>query len=200
MHMIKHQDNLITLRSLALHHKIVKIFNVGGLKMNNMFDDAKRKVFEINWSNIGKIDKISNIALAKEYLRRASVLLKQNSLTAKFPFFNASKVVSGDTQIDILKICPEFESLEQNMAKFVCQWYLEWAILIENGNSVAIEHKDLYEPLIKLFQRGGYIGLHHGDVAVGKYTLPLNHWNYTALEEPINISDEALDSLDVKNE
>jgi hypothetical protein len=164
--------------------------------MDKRYNEVVYRISRINWRNIGLVEKKSNVALAKEYIRRAALLVKTYSLNVKFPFYSAAQAIGKSQQIDIVGICPQLENLDNAFVKRFCECYLEWAFLTDTKEPAAIQFCDLYEPLIKLFERGGTIGLHHGEVVVGRYAFPLVHWSSLALEEPIDISDSGLEIWD----
>lgn len=165
--------------------------------MNKRFNDAIQRISEIRWGEMGEIEKKSHVALAKEYIRRAALLIQSCSLNTKFPFFNAAQAVGKNPKIDIEKVYPQIGNIENVFARRVCECYIEWSILVDLREPIAIQFCDLYEPLIILFERGGTIGLHHGEVVVGKYAFPLGNPSSIALEDPIDISDSGLEKWNV---
>jgi hypothetical protein len=74
---------------------------------------------------------------------------------------------------------------------------LEWAYLIDQELPIAIQFQDLYDPIIKLFERGGRIQYHHHELICGRYAWPRNPLHYPRIFEPKDIRDEVLDRIDI---
>lgn len=165
--------------------------------MNKRFNEAVKRVSAIDWNTVGyAFQRESNVALAKEFLRRAALIIKEYNLDVKFPFFSAAKAIGKSQQIDIEKVCSQINTLNNTFLRRACECYIEWASLTDEGEPAAMKFPDLYEPLIKLFERGGSIGIHHGEVIVGKFAFPLKNSSIIALEDPIDISDMNLEKWD----
>lgn len=161
--------------------------------MNGELINAVRRVSNIEWDKVGKEEKISNMALIKEYLRRAAVLIKTNSLNVRYPFFDATEALGKEQWVDLVKMCPQLEKINNAFIKRICECYIKWAILVDEKEAIAVQFSDLYEPLIMIFERGGTVGVHHGDIVTGGGALPLPNIDYMFKQEPIDISDYGLD-------
>ena len=132
---------------------------------------------------------MEDLLLVKEYFRRAIIFIDTLELDIKTPYFSAANAIGKDIQIDFENGYPQIESIDNAFFRAICEYYVKWAALIDNGEPVAEQFQDLYEPLIKLFERGGKLGKHHGDFIVGIYAFPVSYWRSMALNTPLDISN-----------
>ncbi|MEK4663637.1 hypothetical protein [Paenibacillus sp. SAF-068] len=161
--------------------------------MNQLYKGIER-INSINWSTSGGTDEPSNMALLQEYIRRAAILTTTYHLKTSYPFFNASRAFGYDVDLDITEKCPQLKELKNGFLKGMCEAYLEWLLLFDSGNEIALEFHDLYEPLILLIERGGTIRRKHGEIITGGYAFPLANAEYMSKQAPIDISDEGLEA------
>ncbi|MEC0235048.1 hypothetical protein P4H71_11985 [Paenibacillus kribbensis] len=95
-----------------------------------------------------------------------------------------------------------YESGKPNLlCKTICLRYLEWVSLVEEGKIISGEYQDIFEPLIKYFERGGTLRLDQGiylDYGFGAF--PIDNWRerYSKLHA-IDISDDNLDNIDIES-
>jgi hypothetical protein len=78
------------------------------------------------------------------------------------------------------------------------QNYVLRRTLVRARNSVAELEPDLFEPLMKMFERGAAFTLHHGEALFENHALPLQTWRSAALREPIEIEEDKLLQWDEK--
>lgn len=165
--------------------------------MSERVNNAIERINKIKWDNIKSSGRASNGVLVREYLRRATLFIHSVGVMVKYPFFNAAKAIGKEPITDIVKVCPLIEKLDNALYKGLCQSYIEWSALADEGEPTAIEYQDLYEPLIKLFERGGgRFSIHHGELIIDSAAYPLNYWYNNVSAEPMDISDSALDNYD----
>lgn len=91
-------------------------------------NDAVQRISYINWGSVGLVERKSNVALAKEYLRRAALLVKTYSLDTRFPFFSAARAVGKSPHIDMLKICPQIEEIKSIILELKQCLHLKYSI------------------------------------------------------------------------
>ncbi|MFS0861060.1 hypothetical protein [Paenibacillus taichungensis] len=65
--------------------------------------------------------------------------------------------------VDELQILKE---IDNSYVREIATSYLELNALIDEGNQIAIENKDLFEPAIKLYERGGHFFIRAGLICV----------------------------------
>jgi hypothetical protein len=167
--------------------------------MNKHLDYALNRLSKINWIEDEQSVRNSYSKLVWEYLRRISLLIQRNSIEifSGYPFVSITSELGGNTIKNLVELCPYLYDIRNTYTATVCEGYIEWAMLIDEGNPVALECKDLYEPLIKLFERGCInIGKHGGCISIGASIMPIPALEFTASKEPIDISDKALDEYD----
>lgn len=94
--------------------------------------------------------------------------------------------------VDELQILKE---IDNSYVREIVTSYIELNALIDEGNQIAIDNKDLFEPAIKLYERGGLFFIRGGYLNVVGATDFLSLANRVK-REPLEISDEILDALD----
>ncbi|MGG0883432.1 hypothetical protein [Brevibacillus parabrevis] len=160
----------------------------------NKYDEALRRLNQIDWEKVGSVEEPWNMALVKEYIRRASVLIKTYSLKTPYPFFNAANALGFDMELDLDKVCPSLTKVDNSLITAMCVSYLEWAILADKEEKHASQFADLYEPIIKLFEKGGKVNRRHGEILAGGQAFPLANADYMSKQEAIDITDEGLEN------
>ncbi|CAH1222325.1 hypothetical protein PAECIP111893_04846 [Paenibacillus plantiphilus] len=165
--------------------------------MIDLMNKATTRISKIAWGT-SEVKKKSRELLIAEYLRRSSLFLEAHSFEAG-PFFSPAKVVRTDLDLEDRINSIFFESGKPNLlCKTICLRYLEWTYLVDKGEITYDECQDIYEPLIKYFERGGDLRLDQGiylDYGFGAF--PIDNWceRYSKLHA-IDISDENLDNID----
>ncbi|WP_145045388.1 hypothetical protein [Paenibacillus xylanexedens] len=157
------------------------------------FNQAVKRISAINWSCIGNKQARSHVHLSKEYLRRSSIFLQYYPGACRYPFIIISNsITKTQANVDGLKILQE---IDNSYVRDIAKSYLELNALIDEGNQIAIDNKDLFEPAIKLYERGGHFFIRSGYLNVAGATDLLSLANRVE-REPLDISDETLDALD----
>lgn len=160
------------------------------------FIESVNRLKRIDWEKVGTYDKASNVALVREYIRRASLFKLTFSIGGHFPIFSAAYDIGKDINVDINSVCPALADFNNHYMWHISKFYLEWATLIDEEVPEAIQFRDLYDPLIMMYQRGGMWYPRKGEVNVGSYSFPLIKISEIALELPIDISESVLEKLD----
>lgn len=166
--------------------------------MNEKFEAARLTIKKINWG-FQESNKPSHSKLLFEFLRRGSLFLDFLSVdeNSRPAVFSASEKSDIHLSIDVVKICSELELIKnESLVKWTCLNYLEWAFLADQNIPIALEFQNLYEPVIKLFERGGKIRYHHGELVCGKIGWSRNLSAKFSLYQPEDIRDEVLDEMD----
>ncbi len=134
--------------------------------------------------------------LIKEYFRRVMTLnqfLQFNHKTF-VDFFCLDVVciidenlsVNIDDAID--EVCPDVRNIVYPILKVICHKCVKLLVLAEQGNILANEYYDIYEPLLLFFATGGTINHEHGWLEIGAYINPIDELVSQSLESlPINI-------------
>ncbi len=168
--------------------------------MKQKFVSACERLNRIEFDKISMTNRKSDMNLVIEYARRVAVLKNDYpNLQITHPlFFKAETVFGVEISQDMLVVCPVLKEVKNSYIKGVCLEYLKFVYLIDEAHPIATEHKDLYEPLIKLYERNGLFGLHNGEVVAGGCGWGPGKQEYMMMLEPIEISDIALDEYDRK--
>lgn len=162
-----------------------------GWKYLGNLNRAIKRISAIDWSRIGEIERKSNVQLCKEYLRRTAIFFRTYPGKCVYPFISISNsITSPQVNIEGIELINEVKNSYQ---KAIVTSFLELNALIDEGNQIAIENKDLFEPVIKLYERGGYFYKRSGFVNVDGVSFQLNNGEEF---EPSDISDKTLNSLD----
>ncbi|WP_339267581.1 hypothetical protein NYE54_27290 [Paenibacillus sp. FSL K6-1330] len=168
--------------------------------MTDFLEKAITRISKIAWGTSETKKKSSELLIA-EYLRRSSLFLEGKS-TESGPFFSPAKVLGSNLDLEDIITSIFSESGKPNLlCKTICLRYLEWVSLVGKGKRIKGEYLDIYEPLIKYFERGGTLRLDQGiylDYGFGAF--PIDNWRerYSKLHA-IDISDENLDNVDIES-
>ncbi|AKG36438.1 hypothetical protein [Paenibacillus durus] len=164
--------------------------------MGEILNQAIERLSSIHFESIGDKLRESHHILISEYFRRANAFIDTLSVPVdKYPIFSVASVLGKTLHVDISKVYPKLEEVNNLYIKALCYCYLEISALADEGVSEALKYVDLYDPMIKLFERGGSFSIRQGEMVVGTSAYPLNYWR--DLNIPIkDISDSILDRVD----
>ncbi|NFS28758.1 hypothetical protein FDF12_09885 [Clostridium botulinum] len=160
---------------------------------------AFTRIKNINWNNTLH-DKPSHIILVNEFIKRGNVFrdVYDKDNTKRLAVFSAAQTINASIPEDIQRFIDDVKLIEHGWTiKAVCEYYLEWVYLVEVGDEVAIKYNTLYEPIIKLFERGGRISYHNQELICGKVGWPRNCYFVPRKNFIEEISDEILDNIDL---
>lgn len=169
--------------------------------MIDCLEKAITRISKIAWGT-SETKKKSSELLITEYLRRSALFLEGYSFESG-PFFSPAKVLASNLDLEDIITSIFSESGKPNLlCKTICLRYLEWVTLVGEGKIIDGEYQDIYEPLIKYFERGGTLRLDQGiylDYGFGAF--PVDNWldRYSKLHA-IDISDENLDNADIESD
>lgn len=163
-----------------------------------------RRLLAIDWTATGDGRK-SYVALVREYLRRAALWVKRLQATEHWPFSDLAGLVAPEVRAD-QGVVDQLEAALQPFSlwptiKKTCIWYLHWqALKRDRPEAVAgYDLPDPYEPLIRLYERGGRFYTEHGFVNVDMVGIPakIRGWQaYDSTTPVVALDDDALDRLD----
>ncbi|MEK8132957.1 hypothetical protein WMW72_34265 [Paenibacillus filicis] len=143
----------------------------------------------------------ADATLIAEYYRRVGVFLQLMNEESAYILLGMSKLIHKEPILDydnLLTICPNLKKINLTIFKAICFNYLEWCCLIDSGNPLAIKYHDIYEPIIKLFERGGgQISTHHHELVGGFGAFPRSISASRGDMKEFDISDKALE-LEIK--
>jgi hypothetical protein len=145
----------------------------------------------------------SNVALMREYLRRAALWAEELGCTEAWPFADFADYLAP-AQSPPKEIS---ERLENKLAavsinlwmKKTCLWALKWASLDESVRRSRADLPDPFEPLLMFYERGGRFYQEHGYIYIEHVGIPagIKGWQtFVRFEPVVSLDSETLDRLD----
>jgi hypothetical protein len=148
----------------------------------------------------------SHAALVREYLRRAALWAKALGCTEHWPFADFALYFAPNRRAPLELV----EELKRDLAtkplnavmRETCEYALHWAALQDDVNGTPAEEYSLpdpYEPLLRLYERGGHFHTEHGFVYILHVGVPAAVKGWQFYDRPasiVELNDEALDALD----
>lgn len=133
------------------------------------FEQVRERIKSINWESTGK-DKPSYSILVTEFIRRGNLFLDLNSKDDnRRTVFNAAEILNFNIPFHVKEECSGLVNGNVDwVIEYLCTFYLEWAYVVDKQVPIALQFHDLYDPIIKLFERGGRISYHHNELVCGK--------------------------------
>lgn len=166
--------------------------------MGVLLNDAVNRISLINFEDERDNFCESHHILIIEYFRRVNAVLDTLSITSdKYPIIRIASVLGKSLHVDIMKVCPMLKDINNLYIKAICYCYLEISSLVDEGFDEAKEYVNLYEPIIKLLERGGSFSIRQGELLVGTSAYPLSYWRELNIKKQ-DISDANLDGVDRK--
>ncbi|SFF33326.1 hypothetical protein SAMN04487969_1272 [Paenibacillus algorifonticola] len=165
--------------------------------MNKIFEEAKCIIQDINWSH-REFNRPSYVILLSEHLRRGSLFYDYfHKDSMRTLVYSATKLADIQLPANISDNCEELtRTIELRFVRQMCTHYLEWAYLIGEGVPTAVKFQELYVPMMKLFERGGRIQYHHGQLIIGGISRSQFIPSDFSQVESKDTSDSYLDYID----
>lgn len=164
------------------------------------FSKSCSRIEQINWDK-AQYDKSSHKILVQEFIRRGNIFrdFYDSKNTKRLAVFSTAQIINATIPKEIQRIIEDKNLIEHGWTMAaLCEYYLEWSYLIDINNEVAIEYSDLYEPVIKLFERGGRLSYHQNELICGKVGWPRNCYSFPRKVFIEEISDKILDNIDLE--
>lgn len=152
------------------------------------------RINNIKWDVVGKNNSEVEADFGYEYLRRLAKFFKEESIMPIKPVMANIAKLLGDVEEEIVisdYLSPEaVEFAGEGMSKNILKYYLQLARYADKNPNVD-KYLSIYDPLIKLLERGGKYVLSINEleiVNVARY--PLRQWyERFVAKEPINIDE-----------
>lgn len=167
-------------------------------------DEAVRAMAErlsaVNWERHG--DKAwSKAALLKEYFRRAAQWAAAYDCDSPVPFFDIAACVDSTVRADqalIDDLVSRADTRGSRSVKRLLPFILHWAALRATpGIEFPAHLEDPFEPLIRLFERGGGFHTENGEVDLEWKSVRMAGWRKRADSPPMpSLTPEVLDAID----
>ena len=159
------------------------------------FNDAIERINNIKWDIVGKNVSKEDTDLGYEFLRRLAKFFKEESIKPIVPLFANIASLFGDDEGEIVisdycnPVVSEFLG-DDKYQKSIVQYYLQLAKYADK-NSHAAKYLSVYDPMIKIHERGGdYVLRIYELEIVNAAHYPLSKWYEHFIEkEPIDISE-----------
>ena len=166
-------------------------------------DIALERILAIKWEP-DDTRVHSHIALLREYLRRAALWAKVLNCTDEWPFFDVTAHIYPLETVDEAKI----EALNTHFTQTpfyvagiiekTCKWFIQWERVKNLPKVSEFTLPEPYEPLIKMYERGGIFSTEHGffDFAIGGF--PRGQWKqYDQTIPLLELDTKTLDEIDI---
>ncbi|SEK82788.1 hypothetical protein [Paenibacillus sp. OK003] len=160
-----------------------------------LLENAVSKLNSINWGSVGTVISEEDANLGYEFLRRMAQFYKVEQLKPMPPAFTNVAKLLGDQEeeLDISAYCSSdaVAYLNQNSyVKRIFEYYLQLANYSEERPGIS-QYLEIYEPLIKLFERGGAFTIKPLSLEIIKVShFPLNNWYEKFVDKnPIDINN-----------
>lgn len=144
------------------------------------FEKAINRINQIEWERLSIINRADEQNLGHEYLQRLATFFHEQKIKPINPLVaNVASLLGDESTIDIADWCDTkvLESLEdKSIPKAIVMFYLQLARYIDQVPENA-PLLDIYEPLLRLLEKGFVFGYREGGLMVYNAKLyPLNGW------------------------
>lgn len=144
-------------------------------------EKAIERLNNINWNNIGQNGQKKDMELGIEFIRKIAVFCKENNITPTLPFMTdlASFFVTCTIGDEILNKCNnDVRKIIKNpsLSTSIVNYYLHASILSDQDIKY-VHCMNVYEPIIRLFEKGGYfVYRERGMSFINSGLIPLTNW------------------------
>ncbi|MFI8459440.1 hypothetical protein [Kitasatospora sp. NPDC085464] len=146
----------------------------------------------------------SRAALMKEYMRRTALWLDVYGDTKYWPIFDLAAVVAPDVRADPAVVAEVEEFVDAASSR----WYavetsvaaVHWAALSDAPGLNLPPLPDPFEPLIRVYERGGLFSFANGFVDFDTSMVPCRDWRSHLSTTPVvELDDASLDAFDERS-
>jgi hypothetical protein len=140
----------------------------------------------------------SQVALFREYLRLMALWAEALKCETVWPFFDVAALLFPERFNTEFEPDLQFPPLRQLGGAFraALTATVHFAEVEDSAEVRARGLPDPYEPLVRLFERGGSVTTEHGMMYVGIVGFPRKPFRPGAAGSPLALDDAALDALD----
>ncbi len=142
---------------------------------------AIERLNNINWNNIGQNGQERDMELGIEFIKKMAVFCVENNITPSLPFMTDLTSPLGNYVIDdvILKKCNNnVRNVIKNpsLSTSIVNYYLKASVLSDRDIKY-VACIDVYEPIIRLFEKGGdFVYRERGMSFINSGLIPLANW------------------------
>lgn len=144
-------------------------------------ENAIIRLNQIDWDKIGQNGHRDDIELGTEFLKRMAKFCKKNNVKPMLPFLIDIPALLGKNTINstLLEQCNDsVKKIIKNpsFATSIVNYYLRACILADEQEKY-IDCIDIYEPIIVLFEKGGYFFYRERGMSfMNSGLIPLSNW------------------------
>lgn len=144
-------------------------------------EKAIERLNKINWKNVGQNGQEKDMELGVEFIVKMAAFCNENGITPSLPFMTdlSSFLESYDLSEEILNKCnSDVRNVIENptMSTSIVKYYIKASILADNDIKY-VDCMNVYEPIIKLFEKGGYfVYRERGMSFINSGLIPLANW------------------------
>lgn len=170
-------------------------------------EEALQRLLAINWT-VTRSGSKSDVALVREYLRRAAQWVKTLKTTEHWPFSDFGCLIDPEVRASP-EVAHQFQAVLRPFSLWPtitksCLWYLHWVALKRNKPEAlaAYNLEEPYEPLIRLYERSGRFYTEHGFINIDTVGIPakVRGWQaYDTTTPIVALDDDTLDRLDAED-
>ncbi|MDS0525929.1 hypothetical protein NNC19_09590 [Clostridium sp. SHJSY1] len=148
----------------------------------------------INWDEVGRNSSKLDPYFGYEYLRRLAKFFKDESIMPIKPVMANIARLLGDVEEEVVisdYLNPKaVKFIGEGMSKNIIKYYLQLARYADKNSNVG-KYLSIYDPLIKLLERGGKYVLSINELEIVNISCyPLRGWYEDfVVKEPINIDE-----------
>ncbi|MEJ3743600.1 hypothetical protein WEI85_09955 [Actinomycetes bacterium KLBMP 9797] len=158
------------------------------------------RLMAIDWRGSDERTR-SRVVLMREYLRRAAWWAQRVGHPELWPFFDIATYVDAGVRADPALVKKVEDALNEvgswSDVRLTCLWALHWAALRDASGVVLPELDDPFEPLIRMYERGGGFCEEHVFIDVDRAGIPRRTLLDHRSAKPVAQLDDAwLDGLD----
>ena len=186
------------------------------------------RVWKITWRYAPET-RGSDVALMREYLRRSALVAEALGLTRSWPWYDAAgrltlpdmdaRLLPGFTRLDTTPTPgAQWTPLEQKIMEMddhlsgqpdrpsilmrrSCLWYVRWESIKSHPALAPLSLPELYEPLIVMYERGGWFNLEHGYIDLRGLMIGAGSLQkYLDARPALSLDPQTLDLLDEARE
>lgn len=162
---------------------------MGSQFLNEAIEQVDLIVWKYNQERTSEEIKIDK-ELVREYFRRLRVFLDYLNKDSNYPYIDPVELIQKESNLkyeEVEELCKNIKQIN-GIPKSFCMMHIIWNSMVDQGDPIAIKFKDLFEPLINLFQKGGYWSTEHGILDIdNNFLCWLSKWRNEIVDEPMEL-------------
>lgn len=128
-----------------------------------------------------KVASSEEVRLIRKYFGEIVSLQSDFPGCAIGPFFDPDAIAGRlleDQQLAEIEVLASMVRQTNSYVRQLCVDAIKWAYYSYYSILPSCKYPDLYEPLLRIFEMGYSIRIHHGELIVGKQAIPLSTWRH----------------------